>query len=218
MSPATKTRILVTVLCLLAVSTAGCQVFAWAVVVFFPKPKVPAMYEFDNDLRVLVFPDNPHCPLEYPYIRDQLAEKLNHRLTQQDLVADTVPFESLRIHQEQMDRRYRLTEGQPAPLDALASKVGADAVLYIDIRQFSLRNTPEAPLWTGKLGVMVQVVDAQNQRLWPAMDQAEGYPVSVQIAPTANDSTTYGLTLTEKLAERMAEQISQLFYEHRPAS
>lgn len=218
MSSITKTRILAAAVCLLAISLTGCQLFSWAVVAFVPERKTPALYTFDDDLRVLVFPDSPHCTLEFPTILDQLADKLSRELTDHDIVAETVPLAALRVHQDQMDRDFRMSEGRPAPLDAVASKVGADAVLYIDIRQFQLRSAPGQPVWSGKFSVMVRVVDADGRRLWPPMDQAEGHAVSVHMTPTANDSTTYGLTLTEKLADRMAERIAKLFYKHRAAS
>jgi len=218
MGSATKTRLVVAILCLPALSLAGCQLLSWSVAAFVPTPKTSAAYEIDKSFRMLVFPDSPHCDLEFPTIRDWLARKLNARLVEQDLVAATVPFDSLRVHQEQMDRQYRLAEGQPAPLSALAEKLGADAVLYIDIRQFRLRSAPGEPVWAGRLSVMVRMVDAGGKRLWPPADRAHGYPIVVEMTPTTDDSTTYGLTLTEKMADRMAERIVQLFCEHRPAS
>jgi len=200
-----------------ALVTGGCQMISWTVATFVPAPKTPAQYTLDPDARVMVFPDNQHCRLEIPTIRDLLAEQVNRNLAAQNLVAETVPYHWLRLYQERMDLEHLRTHGRPTPLDAIAAKAAADMVIYIDIRSFRLRTAPGEPLWQGRMMAMVSVVAADGQRLWPA-DRVDGYPLSVELPPVSDDSSTYALTLTERLAEALAQQVVQLFCEHAAPS
>ncbi|MFW6146478.1 MAG: hypothetical protein ACOC7R_04000 [Planctomycetota bacterium] len=207
----------IALLVLLAPAAGGCQLFSWTVASFAPRPKVPARYTFDPGERVMVFPDNPHCRLERPTVRGLLAEKVNRRLTTRRLVAETVPYPWLRMHQERMDLQHQRADGRPTPLSAMAKKASADAVLYIDIRSLRLRRTPGAPLWHGRMTARISVIGMDGQRRWPT-DRVDGYPLAVELPPVSDDSSTYAMTLTEELAEAMADQVVRLFHEHRAAA
>ncbi len=211
----TLRRPAIALVALTAMAAGGCQLFSWTVATFVRPPKTPARYTLDPDARVLVVPDSRHGRLETPAVRDLLAEKVNRRLAAENLVAETVPYQWLRFHRERMD--LSTAGGGGAPLEAMARKASADAVIYIDIRSLRLRATPGAALWHGRMTASVSVVDADGQRLWPT-DRQGGYPLTVELPPASDDSTTYDLTLAEQLTDRMADEVVRLFYAHRPAS
>jgi hypothetical protein len=58
---------------------------------------------------------------------------------------------------------------------------------------------------------MVDVVN--SKRLWPR-DQEELQLKPVRLSPVQNPSPTYGAKISRQLAERMAERIAVLFYDH----
>ncbi|NLF30697.1 MAG: hypothetical protein GX591_07395, partial [Planctomycetes bacterium] len=197
--------------------TGGCQLLTWAVASFVPPPKTPARYTLDPSYRVMVIPDSQYCRLEMPMARDLLAEKVTQRLAAKNLVAETVPYAWLRMVQERMDLEYQAAHGRPTPLDAMAKKASADAVIHIDIRSFHLRAAPGQPLWHGRMTAVVSVVDADGRRLWPA-DRVDGYPLSVDMPTVSDDNAMYAMTLTEQLADQMAVQVVRLFHEHDGSS
>jgi len=91
--------------------------------------------------------------------------------------------------------------------------LGADLVLYVDITRLQLKENDLSPLWQGKMECMVKVVDATKGVLWPK-DRADGYPVACADArPSENLSESYGIQVAERMSNRMALTIAQMFLE-----
>lgn len=212
-----KTRTLTIALAAAACMLGGCQIISWAVASFVPKPKVQPVYEFPIDATVLVVPDTQFHHLTNPTVPEILADKINRRLITEDLVASTTSYRLLEMHQSRLDRQYRAAHGTPAPLSVLAAKFDVDRLLYIDIRQFRLRDHPSDPVWRAKFTARVWVINTEGERMWPT-DRRDGHELTVETTPTPNDSTTFSITLTEDLTDRMADKIVKLFYEHREGS
>ena len=212
-----RTKTLTLALATAACMLGGCQFISFAVASFAPRPKVKAVYEFPTDAKVLVVPDAQFHHLSDPTVPELLAEKINRKLIDKDMVAATTPHRLVEMHQIRLDREHRAAHGTPAPLSTLAAKFDVDRVLYVDIRQFRLRDHPSDPIWRAKFTTRVWVIDAEGDRMWPT-DRRDGHELTVETTPTPNDSTTFSITLTEDLTDQMADKIVKLFYTHREGS
>ncbi len=186
---------------------SGCATIRWALMAFAPPEKVQPQYTLEPGQTVLVFPDDWHEPLSYPPLKRMLAEQLNFRLTRQDLAAATVPYTEL------LDLQSRENDFATTAIATVGSRLGANLVVYIDVRQFHLKENLDGPLWQGRMSAYVKVLDvARSKRVWPEDGTPEGYLVEVELPLTESDDKAYGQRLAAELAATMADRIAKLFY------
>ena len=170
----------------------------------FPKKKVAAQFTLPKKKRILVFPDDLKQPVSYPPIKRALVEKLNALLLEKKLAAEVIDYgklDDLRGSDPDFNLRHVPTIGK---------RLGADLVIYANIQEFRLKDTPVDTLWRGRFAVRVKVVDSQTGRIWP--DESAGHPVAVSEPDTVNASESYGIQLSKALAERLAVEIAGLFH------
>ncbi|MHC4294948.1 MAG: hypothetical protein ACYSTL_05125 [Planctomycetota bacterium] len=211
----TNGKSLLWILLTLTLSLAGCQpVIGWLVNVFAPPKKVAPVYAPPPDKKVLVFVDDLTNPVSYAPIKGLLTKRLNDRLIEHRVAADVVP------HGELLTLMAATPEFNQLGIVQVGSQLGADLVLYIHIDEFSLKDNEATPLWTGKLRTKVRLIDVQKgllkqqPRLFPE-DRPEGYPVKdVETPAETHPSPRYGEDLAKTLADKMADRIAKLFYEH----
>lgn len=189
-------------------NVGGCAALAWTVTAFAPKPKQEALYTLPNQGRTIVFPDDPVYKLSYPPLKRLLADSLNAEMEAHDVGGELVPYTQL-TDLEATEPRFAAM-----PLDRICAKVGADRAVFLDIREFRLRDNPADPLWQGRLRVMVRVVSVDGTRLWPT-DVREGHEVIAERPREVHDSDSYGLQLTRSMVDEMADKVAKLFYDHR---
>jgi hypothetical protein len=189
-----------------AVLLAGCIVPLTLAEMLFPKSKVEAKFKLPPEKTVLVFPDDMTKPVNYPPVKRALAQKLNELLMEKKLAAAVVEHDKL------MDLRKAQPDFNRLSVATVGRRLGADLVIYVDIEEFSLKETPMGTLWRGRFEGKVRVVDVKKGRLWP--DESAGYPVRVTEPTTENTSETYGAELSRKLARRLAGEICDLFTSH----
>lgn len=199
----------------LLLGAGGCtQSFAWFVAQFAPPKKVEAVYEPPKDKRFLVLVEDKPSPVRYEPIKYELAERIGRKLVDRKVARETVSQD--RLHDLTNTRDYNLLS-----ISEIGQKLDADLVLYVQIESFSLKDSPQSPLWQGRLATSVWVVDAREpRRLWPKDQptQGGGYRVGpVEFKHSENPSPTYGEEIARNLAEEMAEQIVRLFYKHELA-
>lgn len=184
----------------------GCIIPITITEMMFPKSKVKAKFELPKKKTILVFPDDMGRRLNYPPVKRALAQKLNELILEKKLAAATVD------HSQLMDLRNAEPGFNRLSVATVGRRLGADLVIYVDIDEFSLKETPMGTLWRGRFGGKVRVVDVQKGRLWP--NESAGYPVRVAEPTTENTSETYGVELARTLARELAEEISGLFTSH----
>jgi len=186
----------------------GCTLANWFVAVFSPPQKVHARYEPAKDKTYLVFVDDLLCPVTYEPIKRELTESLSKQLTEHDIASSTVPYEDL------LDLMATNPNFNSMHVPTVGRKLGADMVLYVQIDEFALKDDQASPLWKGLLRVTVKVVDSDAGRLWPP-DRPGGYPVpAIETPQTEHPSPAYGAELASILADKAADRIAKLFYEH----
>jgi len=200
------------VACLLlgsAVLLTSCGPFiGWTVNAFAPPQKVDATYEPPKDKTFLVFVDDMVHPVFYEPVKGELAEKLNRQLVDKGVAAKTIPYSKVLALASATPGFNRLSVSE------VGEKLGADIVLYVIVDKFSLKDNEATPLWQGRLSTTVRLVAVGIDRLWPE-DRLEGYPVEpLEMSPETHPSPTYGEVLSKKLAEKMADRIAKLFYDH----
>jgi len=202
-------RALLILLLPLAVVLCGCPLVSWVVAQFAPPQKVKPKYTPPAGKKILVFVDDPFDQLDYEPIKGLLAERLNKQLVEHEVAGQTVPFR----------RMLHLVAATPGfnrlAISEVGQKLGADIVLYVRIDRFSLKDSEASPLWHGRFGTTVRMVDvATKARLWPT-DWAEGLTIKPIELPTTEDaSPQYGYEVAKKLADAMADRIAKLFYGH----
>jgi len=198
----------------LPLALGGCAVVSFMVASFVPEPKTPAAYELEPNQCVLIFPDDMAQPLSYPPLKRMLADGLNARLSELDLVDRTVEYEKLR------ELTRRTPTDRPAGGDQIlgvaevAETLGADTAVYLDIREYRLKDNLSDPVWKGHLKVLVKVVAADGERLWPT-DQLAGHEVVVTTPLHTSESRHHNVKLTGILADLMVDKVARLFHAHR---
>lgn len=196
-----------------AAMAGGCAVLSYTVANLAPKPRVKALYELPEDQRALVFPDDVSGQLGYPPLRQLLADKVSAELMAHELADSTVSYDRLNTLAAQVGQRWHRMDETGMGVAEVTRAVGADLAVYLSIRQFQLKDNPADPAWKGKLTVLVKVVAADGQRLWPT-DRTDGYELTVETPPTTGDSPTFGIALTNHLANLMAVEVVNLFRTH----
>jgi hypothetical protein len=197
------------------VCAGGCtQSLAWFVAQFAPPKKVQALYEPPKDQKVLVLVEDKPAPVSFEPIKYELAERIGRKLVDRKIARETVSQD--RLLDLTNTRDYHLLS-----ISEVGQKLGADLVLYVQVESFSLKDSPQSPLWQGRFATSVWVVDAKKpQRLWPkdTPTQGSGYRVGpVEFKHSENPSPSHGEEIARGLAEEMSEQIVRLFYDHEEA-
>lgn len=194
----------------LALAIAGCAGVSWFVAAFSPPQKVKALYKPPKGKRFLVFVDDITHPVAYEPLKRQLTERLNKQLLTNKIAGETIKYERL------LDLMAATPSFNQLTVVPIGQKLDAELVLYVIIEDFALKESEVSPLWRGTLKTTVRIVDvnARPPTLWPT-DRAEGYPVERVQTPSIDEpSPTYSEEVAKMLAEKMADKIAKLFYDH----
>lgn len=188
--------------------SGGCAGLKYLVAVMAPPDKIKPLYKLPPDKKILVFVDDIRHPLNYESVKDDLSQRIGRLLMQHKMAKDVIPPDKL------LDLASASADFNQMPTPDVGRKLDADLVLYVEIDHFSLRESPDNPLWMGKFAVRVKIVDSKIGRIWPE-DRPNGYPVPpVETPATANFNESYGAILAAKLAQDMAQRVVDLFREH----
>lgn len=187
----------------------GCGApIGWLVNAFAPPQKVEPEYVLPQGQCVLVFVDDMINPVNYEPIKSDLTAVINGNLLQYAGVAETISYEEI-LTLMSADSNFNQMS-----ISEIGDRLGADLVVYVQIKKFSLKDDDSTLLWKGQLEATVRVVKVGEGRLWPE-DRPGGHPIRpVETPSTANSAPLYGEQLTRLLAIKAGKQISQLFYEH----
>lgn len=189
---------------------SSCQAIGFGVAALAPPQKIKPLYKLPANKKVLVFVDDKASPVTYPPIKRELAEELGKQLMEHKLAKETIPYDTL------LDLIAREPKFNNLGVADVGRKVGADIVIYVDIKTFRLREEERSPLWEGQLETSVRVVDVWAKkgetRLWPK--DAGEFNVPAVGMPAKEEVGDYGTELARDLARRMADRICKLFYEY----
>ena len=172
-----------------------------------PPKKYPAKYKLPEGKRVLVFVDDYRQPVNYEPIKEELARRIAKEFTEHKVAMEIIPYERLE------DLAYSTRRFREMGIPSVAKKLGAEMVVYVDIRRFSLKENPQSPLWQGRLEVDVKVVDPDKGKIWPK-DRPDGYPVIyADREPSEKLSAGYDVVLAKMVAALTARKLAKLFYD-----
>lgn len=195
----------------LTLSVGGCQQgIAWFVAQFQPPKEYKAEYRLPPGKKVLVFVDDFRRPVGHPPIKEKLTDQINKLLVEHKVAAETMLYDKLD------DLAHSERDFNRMPIPNVGRRLGADLVVYVEIRKFSLKENEQSPLWQGQMDVNVKVVDSAAGLLWPPKDQPGGYPVTYADSKPSEDlSPTYGQVVCDRMAEKLGRKIARLFYDHK---
>jgi len=192
-----------------ALSLASCQAFtAWIVANTQTTKKVEAQYEVPKGKKILVLVESSLSETDQPVAR-MLTERLNKRLRESKVAAETVPYDSL-LNMSATAAGF--ANMRPAEV---GKRLKADMVCYVLVHEFRLKDKELGHLWRGQFEAAVSMVDVESGRqVWPVAGH-EGYWVDpVRTPPTMDSSSEYEAVFAGALCDEMADRIAKLFYEH----
>lgn len=189
-------------------SIPGCNIATPIAYAIHGPEKVMPAYTLDQNLRTVIFVDDPSSKIMQRRLRYAISERATKELLAKRVLVDMI------------DPRGVLTaasnerHGEQMSITDLGKSVGADIVIYAVVTKFSL--SPETGSYLPQAELRVKVIDvAQGKRIWPS-DPA-GQLISIQIPQkpgTTPTGTADRLKVEQQLAERSGIGLSQLFYKH----
>ncbi len=193
---------------------AGCSGagVGWFAALFKGPEKVKATYEPPKDKKFLVFVDDLANPLSYEPIKRELSERLNKLLVENKVAADVVSYEQL-LTLSMTDKKFN-----QLGVWNVGRRLGADIVMFIEVKEFRLKEYQDTELWQGNFAVEVRLIDCNapkdNVRLWPT-DREKGYPVGpVETEAREESAASHGVEVANELADKMADKIDKLFHDY----
>jgi hypothetical protein len=175
-----------------------------------PAQKVTAEYKLPAG-PVLILVDDEQDLVQPSMARDMLVDSLAKQLKEHKL-ADHVTTNEELSHVRQADTKFDQRGARE-----VGRQVGADTVLWLNVRQFTLDKDIEMTVMPAQFAVTLKVVNAkadkrEEVRLWP-LDR-EGHLVEVSVDPQDVHKLKIQRLICQKLADDMADKIAKLFYEY----
>ena len=200
----------------IAGSLVGCELLS-----FFSaglsSNKIPAKFELaDKPTAVLV--DDPTNTNGDRFLQRQIASEIGFLLKENEVTSQIIDQRKLDNLRNELGNNYGKTA-----IDEIGRRVGADQVIYIDIKTVQYRAEP------GMLRPMavceVKVIDATNgRRLFPGFDDeddeganlpTEGHLVAVTMFYRTQEPGGELQLVSKVLAERVGRDIARLFFEYK---
>lgn len=175
-----------------------------------PAQKVPAEFKLPSG-PVLILIDDVQDLVQPAFTKELLVDSLAKQLKEHKLADHVTTNEELsrvRLADVKFDQRGVREVGR---------QVGADTVLWLDVRQFSLDKDIEMTVIPAQFAVTLKVVNAkadkrEDVRLWP-LDR-EGELVEVSISAQDVHKLKIQRAICQKLADDLADKIAKVFYEY----
>ena len=190
-------------------STSGCPLAAYLAAISQGPQEHKATYELKDEVtggKVVVWVRAIPEELE---ARDVSVRDLLGRQVTAILKTDSkVPMISY-------DQVARLLRRRPVIAQATAQqvgrKVGAGKVIYIDVREFALRDTPRSNILRGRLHATVAIIDvASGAQDWPT--GTEGHSVKHEDRTREPERGSQNAQIIREVIAASAEKIAKLFY------
>lgn len=170
--------------------------------------QVPAQFTLTRG-PLAIFVDDPDGLLSVPEASTALIEELANLFARNNINHQVVPAE----------RVARLIYSRPATnswsIRKVGEELGAQQVLYIQVRQFRLRQQPRDPIFQGQWTVAIKVISTErkhNVRLWPKRPEGQQVKVTTPMHPPQGSG--YEVKLARRMAKMLARKIAFYFYKH----
>ena len=193
----------------LAAAVSGCGIVPYfSTIIFGGDEKIPPVYEFPKEKKILVFVSNDpslHYLSGVEMVRTNLANAISDQLLEHQVAASTVSQARLMNVLEQMSERASMVE--------IGKACGADFVLRVRIEKLSFQDIPNTTLYTGRMQTAVRVIDVGKGRVFPPVEEWH-YLKPLTLVPADDASPTYANVVAKTLVLKMSDTIAKLFYEH----
>lgn len=186
----------------------GCNVITPVAYAIHGPEKVNPVYTLDEELKTVVFVDDPSSRITQRRLRYTIADRATKELLGKRILVDMIDPRG--ILTAASNERY----GEQLSIAELGKAVGADIVIYAVVTEFSL--SPEAGAFIPRALLRMKIIDvATGERLFPPDEK--GYVANIQIPQKPGTSPTGSgekLALEQELANRAGLGLAQLFYKH----
>lgn len=205
MRPAVIKQLLI-VLCagMLACWVTGCV--ALAAVASKVKPPEPMDAEYTPAKKpTLVLVETYQNPDLYGVEANRLARDISYEFTEHKAFPVVPPQKLIDLRASKGSDYWKMT------LPEVAQAVGAEQVVYVNLKNFSAESPVGSETVRGECEAMVRFVDARTrQTLWPP-DSSDGREISYKTPALSEEGTTRD-AVQEQLYKHMSQDISHLFY------
>lgn len=194
----------------IAACAAGCNYVAGATLIVSGPPKVPKVTELPESRTTVILVDDLNSVLPRRMLRDAIGTSAEEEILAQRLVDDGVLIPSVAAR--------RATAGDTAAEKRSAvdigRDVGAEVVIFVTLRSWTLTSTPGllSPLAEAEVVVLDAV---SNQRLWPSGEIP--FTLTAELPPKSgadiNMSISQQRQLNDVLARRAGSALARLFYD-----
>ena len=215
MNRITRTALTITLVAGTGAVMFSCNILAPAAYIVGGQEKVSAQYAL-ADRPTVVFVDDPNNLLPDRSLRRLIGDKIAQELMVRKLVTTTISSaDALAVSR-------RDSHGQKMAIDAIGRAVGAEQVLFVDMREFSLSPEGITPRPSG--ACQIKVIDVANrERLFPTQENVSrntsGFPVQVAMREVSLEqyrTASSRRRIREDLAGKIADQVTKVFYRHVP--
>ncbi|MFQ5429487.1 MAG: hypothetical protein ACE5E1_04175 [Phycisphaerae bacterium] len=160
---------------------------------------------------LLILIDDREGLVTQPRALRELHATIAENFIKFDVNNRVIPARELQRLRQKSERKYdRMT------IREVGEKLGADQVLYVRIKRFTVAAEPGAPLFKGEFAARVKVISTARQsdvRLWPS--EQSGRLCSASTNPRAMDGEKTAADIGAELGIRLGQEIAGLFFEHR---
>jgi hypothetical protein len=193
-----------------ALLTASCNYIVPAAYIIDGPPSIDAQYTLP-DRKTVVFVDDRTNILSRTQLRAVIGDKVATDLMKQGLVTETIASrDAIAI------ARKDETIDKPIPISEIGQRVGAETIIYVQIKDFSLAAPGGVPKPFAEATVKVIDVNGRS-RLYPAPSEQFGQPVSTDMREVSEElyqSTAGRRQVEDQLAAEIGSEVAKLFYKH----
>jgi hypothetical protein len=190
---------------LLACAASGCVALAAVASKVQPPPKMDAEYK-PAKKPTLVFVENFENPDLYEVESNRIARDISYEFTENKSFPVVPPQKLIDL------RGDRSADFSKMKIPEVARAVGADQVIYVNLRRFTADPPTGSETVQGRAEAVVKFVDAKSgQTLWPR-DSFDGRVIAIKTPALSAEGTTRD-AVQEQLYQGLSEEISHLFYD-----
>lgn len=192
----------------------GCNVVAGVTYVLAPDPSEDAVFTLP-DRSTVVFVDDRRNVMHPARLRNVVGDAATTMLLEEDVLATMVAPRDAARYVASKDRH-----GQAVSMAAIGEAVGAEIVIYVEMKAFGLSSDGRTP--DPQAACEVRIIDAVSRtRLFPVVDSETGdQPGHLLIVglrkvnPSRTSDARSARKLAEELATELGDAVAELFFKH----
>lgn len=193
----------------------GCNIVAGAAYIIEGPPKIEAQHKLEEKRATVFFIDDRSNVVPRRSLRAAMGLEADQTL----LENKGIDKDKMLASQSALSASAADRTSKPKSITSIGKAVGAEVVVYVDMRSFTL--SQDGASYQPSATAVVKVIDvANNRRIWPA--EGDGWPLKVQ-PPVSGDAPK---SVAEKnkaetaLAKAAGKELARLFftYEREGAS